>query len=254
MSPQTAIFLFIAGVLGGALNAVAGGGSFIAFPALLFTGVPPIPANATNTIALWTAAAASGGAYRNKLDMPRRVMIPLFAASLVGGLFGALLLLKTPAHTFLRVLPWLTLGATLLFAFGKKLAGKRGSVIEQKSSTLALAGATLFQLVVAVYGGYFGGGMGIVMLAMLATLGMTDIHSMNALKSVMAFVINGVAVVTFIAARAVYWKPGAVMIVGGILGGFIGAHYAMKLPQAWVRVFVVLVGTGMTVYFFVTGY
>ncbi len=89
---------------------------------------------------------------------------------------------------------------------------------------------------------------------MLATLGMTDIHSMNALKSVMAFVINGVAVVTFIVARAVYWKPGVVMIVGGILGGFIGAHYAMKLPQAWVRVFVVLVGTGMTVYFFVTGY
>ena len=97
MSPQTAIFLFVAGALGGALNAVAGGGSFIAFPALLFTGVPPIPANATNTIALWTAAAASGGAYRNKLDVPRRVMIPLFAASLVGGLFGALLLLKTPA-------------------------------------------------------------------------------------------------------------------------------------------------------------
>jgi len=250
---ETAIFLFVAGALGGALNSVAGGGSFIAFPALLFTGVPPIPANATNTIALWTAMAASGGAYRNRLDVPRRVMIPLLAASLVGGLAGAFLLLKTPAQTFMRVLPWLTLGATLLFAFGKKLAGRK-SVIEHEASTAALAGTTLFQLCVAVYGGYFGGGMGIVMLAMLATLGMTDIHAMNALKSVLGFVINGVAVVTFIVAGAVYWKHGIVMIVGGIFGGYLGAHYALKMPQTWVRVFVVLVGTGMTVYFFWKSY
>ncbi|HEY6767020.1 MAG TPA: sulfite exporter TauE/SafE family protein [Candidatus Sulfotelmatobacter sp.] len=254
MELNKAIFLFVAGALGGALNSVAGGGSFIAFPALLFTGVPPIPANATNTIALWTASAASGGAYRKRFDVARRVMIPLFAASLVGGLGGAFLLLHTPARTFLRVLPWLTLGATLLFAFGKKLAGGRRSVIEHESSTAALAAATMFQLAVAVYGGYFGGGMGIVMLAMLATLGMTDIHAMNALKSVLGFVINGVAVVAFIVARAVYWREGGIMIVGGIFGGYLGAHYALKLPQVWVRGFVVLVGAGMTVYFFVKAY
>ena len=246
--------LFFAGVLGGALNAVAGGGSFIAFPALLFAGVPAIPANATNTIALWTAAAASGGAYRKRLDVPRSVMIPLLAASLIGGLAGAFLLLRTPAHTFMRVLPWLTLGATLLFAFGKKLAGGRDSVLEHDASTGALAAATLFQLAVAVYGGYFGGGMGIVMLAMLAALGMTDIHAMNALKSVMGFVINGVAVVVFVVERAVYWKHGLVMIVGGILGGYVGAHYAQKLPPTWIRGFVVLVGAGMTVYFFWKSY
>ncbi len=251
---EIAIILFVAGVLGGALNSVAGGGSFIAFPALLFTGVPPIPANATNTIALWTAAAASGGAYRSRLNVARRVMIPLLAASLIGGLGGAILLLKTPAQTFLRVLPWLTLGATLLFAFGKKLAGSRGSMVERDTTTTALVGVTIFQLVVAVYGGYFGGGMGIVMLAMLTTLGMTDIHAMNALKTVLATVINGVAVVTFIVARAVYWKQGIVMIVGGIVGGYIGARYALKMPQIWVRVFVVLVGTGMTIYFFVKAY
>ena len=251
---ESTIFLFLAGALGGALNSVAGGGSFIAFPALLFTGVPPIPANATNTIALWTAAAASGGAYRKRLDIPRRVMIPLLAASLAGGLAGALLLLKTPAHTFMRVLPWLTLGATLLFAFGKKLAGGRKSIIEHEASRTALAGATLFQLAVAVYGGYFGGGMGIVMLAMLAALGMTDIHAMNAVKSVMGFVINGVAVVTFIVAGAVYWKHGSIMIVGAIAGGYLGAHYAQKMPQTWIRMFVVLVGTGMTVYFFWKSY
>jgi uncharacterized membrane protein YfcA len=154
----------------------------------------------------------------------------------------------------MRVLPWLTLGATLLFAFGKKLAGRRKSIIEHEASSAALAWVTLFQLGVAVYGGYFGGGMGIVMLAMLAALGMTDIHAMNALKSVMGSVINGVAVVTFIIARAVYWRHGIVMIAGGILGGYLGAHYAQKMPQAWIRVFVVLVGAGMTVYFFWKSY
>src|SRR5260370_13349031 len=120
---EFAIILFFAGALGGALNAIAGGGSFIAFPALLFTGVPPIPANATNTIALWTAAAASGGAYRKHLDIPRRVLIPLLTASLVGGLAGAFLLLKTPAHTFRRGLPWLTRGATLFVGLCQKIAG-----------------------------------------------------------------------------------------------------------------------------------
>lgn len=254
MNLQAATLIFFAGLLGGALNAVAGGGSFIAFPALLFTGVPPIPANATNTIALWTAAVASGGAYRSRLNVARRIFIPLLVASLVGGLIGAFLLLKTPAHTFMRVLPWLTLGATLLFAFGKKLAGRRGSVLEQQISDRALAGATFCQLIVAVYGGYFGGGMGIVMLAMLAALGMSDIHAMNALKSVMGAVINGIAVVTFVIAGAIYWKPGAVMIVGGIVGGYAGAHYAQKVSKEWIRAFVVLVGAGMTVYFFWKAY
>jgi hypothetical protein len=251
--PQ-AIFLFGAGIIGGALNAVAGGGSFVAFPALLLVRVPPIEANATNTVALWTAAAASGSAYRKRLDVPRRVFIPLLIASFIGGLIGAYLLLKTPAHTFLEVLPWLTLAATLLFAFGRKLMPGRGSGLEHGGSTPALVGAVLFQLVVAVYGGYFGGGMGIVMLAMLSMLGMTDIHSMNALKSVMGFVINGVAVVAFIVARAVYWKQGIPMIVGGIVGGYLGAHYAQRVPSIWIRRFVVLVGSGMTIYFFVKTY
>jgi uncharacterized membrane protein YfcA len=251
---QIAILVFVAGALGGAINAVAGGGSFIAFPALLFIGVPAIPANATNTIALWTAAVASGGAYRSHLNISKRILIPLLIASLAGGLAGAYLLLKTPAHTFMHVLPWLTLGATLLFAFGNKLAAKRGSVLEQETATAALAGATVFQLAVAVYGGYFGGGMGIVMLAMLAALGMTDIHTMNALKSVMAVVINGVAVVMFIAYGAIYWRPGIVMTAGAVVGGYAGAHYAQRLPRAWIRWFVVLVGTGMTIYFFWKAY
>src|SRR5258708_29808346 len=112
------LFLFVAGALGGALNAVAGGGSFIAFPALLFSGIPPISANATNTVALWLGVTASTGAYRKHLDISRRVMLPLAITSVIGGIVGAFLLLRTPANTFLRVLPWLMLGATLLFALG----------------------------------------------------------------------------------------------------------------------------------------
>jgi uncharacterized protein len=251
--PQ-AIFLFVAGVLGGALNAVAGGGSFIAFPALLFVGVPPIPANATNALALWTGVTASGGAYRNRLDVPQRVLVPLLATSVVGGLIGAWLLLKTPAHTFMRVLPWLMLGATLLFVFGKKLAGGRKSSVGHDATTAAIVGASVFELAVAVYGGYFGGGVGIVNLAMLAAVGMTDIHAMNALKSVLGIAINGVATVAFVVARAIYWPQAIVMIAGAIVGGYFGAHYAQRLPQAWVRWSVILVGFGMTAYFFMKAY
>lgn len=240
--------------MGGALNSVAGGGSFIAFPALLFSGVPPIPANATNAVALWAAAAASGGAYRNRLNVPRKILIPLLLASLAGGLAGAGLLLHTPAQTFLRVIPWLILGATLLFAFGKKIAAGRAPTLAREASGTAIGTVVVFQLAVAVYGGYFGGGMGIVMLAMFATLGMTDIHGMNALKVVLSLVINGVAVIAFILARAVYWEYGAAVIIGALIGGYLGAHYAQKLPQAWIRWFVVLVGTGMTAYFFWKAY
>lgn len=245
----TLIFLFFAGVLGGALNAVAGGGSFIGFPALLFTGVAPIAANATNTVALWVGQTASTGAYRRHLDLSRRVMVPLAITSVIGGVAGAYLLLHTPAQTFLRVLPWLMLAATLLFVFGGKL-GRSQSGLAHDISSSALAFATVFELVVAVYGGYFGGGASILNLAMLAAVGMNDIHAMNAMKSVLAALINGVAVITFIVARAVVWKQGAVMTAGAILGGYLGAHYAQKLPPAWIRGFVILVGTGMTAYFF----
>jgi uncharacterized membrane protein YfcA len=251
---HTAIFLFVAGALGSALNAVAGGGSFIAFPALLFTGVPPIPANATNTLALWTGVVASGGAYRERLDTSRRVLVPLLGASLAGGLVGAFLLLKTPAHTFMRVLPWLMLGATLLFAFGRRLSRRSAMSVAHDASNAALAGAAAFQFLAGIYGGYFGGGLGIVTLAMLAALGMTDIHAMNALKSVLGTTVNGVAVVAFIWAKAIVWPQAVAMILGALIGGYFGAHYAMKLPQAWLRWFVIFIGAGMTVYFFVRAY
>jgi uncharacterized membrane protein YfcA len=251
---HTILFLFVAGALGGALNAVAGGGSFIAFPALLFSGVAPIAANATNTVALWVGVTASSGAYRRHLDISRRVMIPLTVTSLIGGIAGAYLLLHTPAQTFLRVLPWLMLGATLLFVFGGRLSRGSKSGIAHDASTSALTVAVFYELIVAVYGGYFGGGVGILNLAMLAAIGMTDIHAMNALKVVLGGIINGVAVITFVVAGAVAWKQGTVMIVGALFGGYFGAHYAQKLPPALIRAFVVLVGTAMTIYFFWKAY
>ena len=235
------------------MNAVAGGGSFIAFPALVFTGVPQIPANATNTVALWTGIVFSGGAFRERLDVPRRVLWPLLITSFVGGVAGAFLLLKTPEHTFAKVLPWLMAGATMLFIFGRKLS--RGpSSVSHDATTAAIVGASVFELAVAVYGGYFGGGVGIVNLAMLAAIGMTDMHAMNALKSVLGSAINGVAVIVFIAKSAVYWPQAVVMIAGAALGGYFGAKYSLKLNPVLIRWFVIMVGTGMSVYFFVRAY
>src|SRR3979409_1767876 len=165
-----AIFLFFAGALGGGINAVAGGGSFVAFPAVLFTGVAPVQANATNTLALWVGTTASGGAYPQKLNIPRRVMIPLVITSVVGGLAGAFLLIKTPAQTFLHVLPWLLLGAPLLFAFGKHLTGRISAGITHEASNAGVMVASIYETIVAVYGGYFGGGGGVMKLALLAAL------------------------------------------------------------------------------------
>jgi uncharacterized membrane protein YfcA len=249
-----AIFLFFAGAIGGAMNAVAGGGSFVAFPALLFTGVGPIPANATNTLSLWVGTAASGRAYWNRLNIPWRVVVPLLVMSLIGGLAGALLLIRTPAQTFLRVIPWLMLGATLLFAFGRPLTRRISLGGSHEASTGAVAAAALFELAVAVYGGYFGGGIGMLNLALLAALGMTDIHAMNALKVILVAVINGVAAVTFVAMGAIVWPQAAVMIVGAGLGGYSAAHFAQRLPQWVVRSMVIALGAAMTAYFFLKAY
>ena len=254
MNLSHAILLFFAGALGGAMNAVAGGGSFVAFPALLLTGIAPIPANATHTLSLWVGTTASGGAYRNRLNLPLRLVLPLLTMSLVGGLAGALFLINTPASTFLRVIPWLMLGATLVFAFGRYPTSRRASCISHQPSNAAIAGASIFELLVAIYGGYFGGGKGILNLAMLATLGMTDINTMNALKVVLASVMTGVATVTYIATGSIVWPQAIVMILGAACGGYSAAHYAQKLPPVLVRAIVILTGLIMTIYLFLKAY
>jgi uncharacterized membrane protein YfcA len=243
--------LFVAALLAGSLNAVAGGGSFLAFPALLFTGVPAVAANATNTVALWTGLVFSGGAFRSHLRVRRLVLVVLVAVSLLGGGIGALLLLRTPARTFMRILPWLIGSATVIFIFGPRRARTRNPAFTGGPYRFgSLIAATVFQLGIATYGGYFGGGMGFVILTMLSTLGMADIHEMNALKTVLSSAINGVAVLVFISRHAVYWPQALVMVVGAAIGGYFGAHYSLRISRVAVRRVVIAVGVALTVYFF----
>ena len=256
MTLVEACVLFVAAIVAGALNSVAGGGSFITFPTLVLARVPDINANATNTIALWPGAAASVGAYRRELSAQRRVLIPLTVVSVIGGLIGAKLLLGTPQVTFQRMVPFLLLFASLLFTFSGNitnwLRARTGQpvTIGTGPSTGTLAGISLLQFITAIYGGFFGGGIGIVMLATLRVMGMENIHEMNALKTLLSTIINGIATLTFVLSGAIWWPQALLMIVGAVIGGYGGAYYARKLDPLLVRRFVIVVGFAMTFYFF----
>ena len=257
MTPLNMIVLFGAALLAGALNSVAGGGSFLTYPALVFSGVPLINANTTSTIALWPGTVASVGAYRKEIAAERAGIWPLLVASLIGGTIGAIILLRTPQNTFAKLLPFLLLLATLLFAFSKRLnAYVRKSVVGSTrlpQSTVRI-GVIFLQFVIAVYGGFFGGGIGIMMLAAFGLLGMDNIHRMNGIKTLMATVINGVAVIIFVFSGVIYWPQALVMVVGAIIGGYAGATYAQRINPVRVRQFVIVVGCAMTVIFFVRTY
>lgn len=249
-------FLFFTALLAGALNSVAGGGSFLTLPALIYAGVPAVAANATSAVALWPGSASTAWAYRRELAHAGRSLVLLSAVSLLGGLLGALLLVRTSDTSFLRLLPWLMLVAALTFSFGGYLTvhlRRRGASWFAGLDASPTSWTLLLQLVIALYGGYFGGGMGIMMLAMFALAGMTDMHAMNGLKSLLAVAINGVAFVEFTRAGAVHWGPAVVMIAGGVIGGYVGASLARRLPGAQVRWFVTVIAWGMTVYFFARG-
>lgn len=249
MTFSYAIFLFLAALMAGVMNSVAGGGSFFSFPALLLAGVPPIPANATSTVALWPGTMASAGAYRSKLPRSPRILVPLVLSSLVGGFLGASLLLRTPQVTFMRLIPFLFLAATLLFALGKHLFKIFPAGPNSQPSWRAVTSVALMQLPISIYGGFFGGGMGILMLAVLNFLPLADIHAMNGVKTLLGSATNAVAIVTFVAAGIVVWPEAIVMLVGAALGGYAGAHYAQKVPPERVRAFVVIVGFAMSFYF-----
>ncbi|MHB8605069.1 MAG: sulfite exporter TauE/SafE family protein [Thermoplasmatota archaeon] len=250
------VLLFLAALVAGAQNAVAGGGTFLTFPTLLFAGVAPIPANATSTIALWPGGLASIGAYWGDLKTRKRVLAAFGVASLAGGLVGAELLLHTPERTFRGLIPFLIGGATLLFAFGGKLTAALRSrdPSDAPPSGGRLAALSLVQFLIAIYGGYFGAGIGILMLAALAVMGMEDIHAMNALKVVLGVTINGVAIVAFLFAGIVVWSAALVMLVGAVVGGYGGARLSKRFTQAQVRGFVIAVGAVLTIYFAATSY
>ena len=250
------IFLFFAALVAGTVNSVAGGGSFISFPALLFSGIPPIPANATNTVAVWPGTVASAVAYRNAFTPhARRLLPPLLVICIIGGVLGALILLRTPPATFMHLVPWLLLIATLLFVFSGRMTAwvrtRAGHVPGDSELPRGLFFTGLFlQLVIAMYVGYFGAGTGILVLALLAVLGMEDIHAMNGMKTLIVSVANGVAIVTFIWARVIVWPQGLLMLVGAAVGGYGGAYVAQKMNPQHVRWLVIAIGFGMSAYFF----
>jgi uncharacterized membrane protein YfcA len=241
-------FLFAAAFLGGALNAVAGGGSFIALPALLYAGVPAVAANATNTLALWPGSAASVWAYRREIAGSTRWLAALGGVSLAGGLLGGALLVRTSNAAFLKLLPWLLLVAALTFTFGGRVSARlsrsRGRAPQW---TLALVP----QLAVATYGGFFPGGMGIMTLAVLSAAGMTNLHEMNGVKACLAVIISGVAIAEIIMRDVIAWTPGLVMVAGAIAGGYAGATLARRVDERYVRAFVAVIAWSMTIYFFV---
>lgn len=242
------LFVAAASFVAGALNAAAGGGSFISFPAVLATGVAPISANATNNTAMWLGSLASAGEFRKQLDVPRHTLVRMLAASCAGSIAGALLLLHTPNATFAGLIPFLLLGATLLFIFGPRIteAARRAGTPLGIESALGLA----TQTAIAVYGGFFGAAIGILMLALLEVFGMHDLRRANALKALLATVINGVAVVPFLIARVIALEPAVAMSLGAVAGGLLGARLVKRLPTPVVRGFVVAVACAMTAYFF----
>lgn len=255
MTVGQAIFLFSAAVLGGALNSVAGGGGFLCFPALLLTGMPPINANATNTAALWPGTVGSMAAYRNVIREHRHLLGPLALTGVTGGLVGAVVLLRTPQATFLSMVPWLLLSATLLLTFSDRVtAWIRARKPETgRPSAKLLAAAALIQLCVALYIGFFGAGAGILMMALFAILGVQSIHALNGLKTTLATITNGIALLTFLVAGAVWWAHAGVMVVGAAIGGFGGAWLAQRMSQRYVRAFAIATGFTMSAYFFVFG-
>jgi uncharacterized membrane protein YfcA len=245
----TIIVLTATAFLGGALNALAGGGSLVTFPALLFAGLNPIVANASSVVALFPATFTSAWAYRRSVfDVTEVSVTKLAVVSLVGGLVGALLLLWTPTSVFAALVPWLVLFATIIFA-----VGNFAPLDVIRRLKIGPRGALLVHFVISVYGGYFGGGIGFLMLAALTFFGLRDIHAMNGLKILLASVMNGAAVVAFIAAGAVRWPETLVIAAGAVAGGYVGVIGAKRVPQAALKAVVLAIGMALTIYFFVRG-
>jgi uncharacterized protein len=247
-----ALILFFVGIIAGVINSVAGGGTLLSFPTLMFTGVPAIVANATNTIALQVGTMASFVSYRREFAKQKKWAWRYGPPSMVGGLIGAILLLRTGETLFRHIVPFLILFATILFTFQPVVS--RFLQIEAKAvqkSRHALAAAIFFQFCVGIYGGYFGAGIGILMLAALGMMVEGDIHEINSLKVLMASLINGVAAIYFIANGSVLWADALLLAAGAMLGGYSGPIIARRVGAKIVRGFVTCVGFAIGIYFLV---
>jgi len=239
------LLLASAGFFAGIINAIAGGGSFLTFPALVFTGVPTITANATSAVAVFPGYLSGALGFIKELKThPRAQIAILLGLSMLGGVLGSLLLLVTPASVFSFVIPWLLGFATLLFAFGRQVS----TWAVKRSGQGGIIGH-FATLVVCIYGGYFNGGLGIVLLALFSALGMRDMNLMNGLKNVMSFALSGASVVTFAIAGIVVWPQAAIMMIAATVGGYVGARLARRMSVGLVRSIVVVIGVVMTAIF-----
>lgn len=243
------IILVLAGLGAGALNAVAGGGTFLSFPALVFIGIPPIAANATATLAALPGYIGSSWGFRHDIRARGPVSLTaMIAMAMIGGLIGALLLLVTSKETFSAIIPWLLLFATLVFAAGPALMRR----ILGHRAGLPLAASLGLLLAVSVYGGYFNGGLGIMLLAAFGFVGFTNLHEMNGLKNLLSAILSLVSVITYGLAGLIAWKPAIILGLACAVGGYVGAHLARRITNmALLRLFITLVGLAMAAAFFV---
>lgn len=247
---QHVLLLLLAAFVAGALNAVAGGGSFLTLPALVFTGVPPVVANATGTVALLPGYAAGAWGFREDMQAPPGLtMRQSIGLSLLGGGLGAGLLLVTSNAVFQKIVPWLLLVATALFAFGPQLRAWAAGQ-QQPGQAPSTTKAALGMLVVAVYGGYFNGGLGILCLALFGLLGQTQLHAMNGMKNLVSALLTAIAVGVYAAGGIVQWPQAVLMMVAATAGGYGGARLARKLPAPLLRWGIVATGLVMTLLFF----
>lgn len=257
--PLRLALVLVAAVVGGAVNAIAGGGTLVTFPALMGLGVPGLIANATSTVALWPGTVASVWGYRDLLSGMQSWVSRFAIPSVLGGLVGAVLLLATPPSRFDVVVPWLVLGATVLFIVHKPLGEARRGRIEINANADRDEHATdraiqptikllVYQFGVAVYAGYFGAGIGILMLAALGMMGFRNIHRMNGLKNFGGVCANGVAAATFVTSGLVSWPVAGAMAVGAIVGGYGGSRLAQRVPQSRVRQLIIVIGLASTLW------
>jgi len=251
-------WIIVASFLAGSLNAVAGGGSFISFPAMLGIGLGPIQANATNTVAIWPGQLTSIAGYRDEVRKHKSLAIKMAAAGLIGGSAGAIILLNTPAQTFLNLVPWLLLFAALIFALSgpvmRLIKRWKGAPAE---GTVTTAGRkrnqwplVIVTTLVCVYLGYFGAGAGFLIISMLSLFGFEDLNEMNAMKVVSTTMANGMACILFAFSGKVEWRYCLAAMVTCAVGGYLAARISQRLNPKFLRALVVCVGLGMAAYFF----
>jgi len=243
LSPIHGILIFAAAFVAGIINSIAGGGTLITFPALLWLGLDAKMANATSTVALWPGLFSGAWGFRREMRGSRALLVRLGLTSVCGGAVGAALLIATPTLLFARLVPFLIFFATALFiAQGPISRRLRLSAPRDGPQARWWAGAIIFQFASSIYGGYFGAGNGILMLAALGLLGLSDIHRANGIKNFLGICINSTAVVGFALTHLVNWPDGLLMAVGAIAGGYFGAHTARRLGRIFVRRAVITIG------------